>query len=85
MKRIGPIMTFFAAITAIISLGFEASTPRWVMFAWPAIVIVWSLIVLTEMRSNELNRETIASQARLIRNQAELLGRILTQDIDGRE
>jgi hypothetical protein len=81
----GPVLTIISATTAIIALGLSSPVPRWVMFAWPALVIVWSLVVIVETRTNQQNRKTIDFQARVIRSQGELLARIDTEENDGRE
>lgn len=78
-------MTIGFAVTAIIAAGLGGRIFRWEMFVWSGTVIAWSLLVLTEQHTNQRNRKTIDFQARIIRNQAELLGQILRQDIDGRD
>ena len=82
---IGPLIGIGGATTAIIALGLGGSTPRAVMFGWPAIVIAWSLIVLMQEGTNRLNRKTIEWQGKVIRNQAEVIDRIFFEDIGGRE
>lgn len=85
IRLIGPGLTIVFAVIALIAFAFSGPVPRWVMFIWPAIVIVWSLNVIGLEHVAKRNRTTIDLQAKVIRSHEELLTRILTTDSDGRE
>jgi hypothetical protein len=78
----GPAAAIAASLTAIGLYAADEPPPGWGFYLWPALVILWSLYVVSYRRAQDLNRATIGIQASVIRKQSELLAQIFDDQHD---
>jgi hypothetical protein len=69
---VGPAGAIGSGVMAIGELAAGMPVPRVLQFAWPAVMIVWAVLVLVVTRCREMDRATIKVQRAVIRQFTEM-------------